>query len=508
MNKSIFKTALLLALALTLAFSTTALAEKSANKNIPLDNDRAEVGTDCPATGGPYWHFVINPNNNQSEFITFYLNLGDAAPYTTTAFVPNGSQQDNVFVAVPAGKTLTDLDKTGSRADIYWSGIGVEPDKFVLSHVCPGAGYEALTVTKTANTSFTREHFWDIDKKVETEFGYFHNDLPKIWLFIDGSGDEIATWTVDVTYQGYEDSDFNVSGVITIENTGTLDAVINSVDDFMAGTPISVDCGVTFPYTLPKGETLTCTYSEDVESKINGSNVVTVTTERDEYGDTASLTWGAPTSEINKTVTVQDISDLFGQVELGTVTAPNGATFTYTKDFAWADYGADGCGDYVYDNTATIVETGQSASARLKVNVQCYVYETAFAKADDGSRCFLQDGFSRWGWTNAIAVPGTYTMPLWAGAGQCDTSKGTLVGSVTVTYTGSAISYSYNVAAPYMLADTHFYAGNSMYPMVKSGKKWVATVAPGQYYITNPLFGPIWVIAHAVVGLPDPNFGP
>jgi hypothetical protein len=39
--------------------------------------------------------------------------------------------------------------------------------------------------------------------------------------------------------------------------------VITAVDDVLAGDPIDVDCGVTFPYMLPVGETLICTYSED-----------------------------------------------------------------------------------------------------------------------------------------------------------------------------------------------------------------------------------------------------
>jgi len=80
---------------------------------------------------------------------------------------------------------------------------------------------------------------------------------------------------------------------------------------------------------------------------------------------------------------------------------------------------------------------------------------------------------------------------------------------VTVIYnTGGYVTVVYNVAHPYVLKDTHVYAGATMFPMVKIGKKLVATVAPGQYYNSSPLFtSPIYVIAHAVVGLPDPSFG-
>jgi hypothetical protein len=370
----------LIVLALTAMLTGTALADTALN--IPLHNDRAEAETDCPDDGGTYWHFVISPNNNQSAFITFYLNLGDAMAYETSVFIPNGTQWDNIFLAVPAGKTLESLIAAGSSADIIWQDKGPQPEKFVLSHVCPGAK-EELTVSKTAETSYTREHFWDIAKEVATEDGWMHEGFNKVWLYTDGSGDETATWTVDVTYEDYKDSAWNVTGEITIENTGTLDAVITAVDDVLAGAPITVDCGVIFPYMLMAGETLTCTYDED--GYVEGFNEVTVTTERDTYFDDAEIVWGDPTTEINATVNIKDISDLFGEVDLGTATAPNDAQFTYTKDFAWADYGRTLCGDYTYENEAMIVETEQSASATLKVNVQCMIFKGETAWAANGN---------------------------------------------------------------------------------------------------------------------------
>jgi hypothetical protein len=365
---------------------------------------------------------------------------------------------------------------------------------------------EELTVDKTAETSFTREHKWDITKSVDTENGYTHEGFPKIWLYVDGSGDETATWTVDVTYEGYEDYGHNVSGDITIENTGTVTAVITAVDDVLGGTSIDVDCGVTFPYGLPVGETLICTYDED--GYVTDSNIVTVTTERDDYSASADIIWGGPTTEIDKTVNIEDISDLFGTVVLGSVTAPNGATFTYDKAFTWDGYGADLCGDYLYDNTATIVETGQSADATLKVNVQCYVYESAWAEGSGegvNAEPFC-DTFSNWGWTNQIG-PGTYTgWTLWAAAGQCDPSKGLDVGTVDVDYGGDGfVVVTYNLNSPYILKETHVYVDVEPFPFNPSGP----TTAPGQYYNASPFGGEdVYVIAHAVVGIPDPAFGP
>jgi hypothetical protein len=371
---------------------------------------------------------------------------------------------------------------------------------------------EELTVTKTAVTSYAREHMWDIAKKVETEFEHELDGYPKIWLYIDGSGDETATWTIDVTYEGFLDSDFNVSGVITIENTGYVDAVITDIVDILADTPIDIDCDVEFPYTLPFGETLTCYYDEDVDGFIEGYNEVTVTTLVDDYYAEAEIIWGDPDPEYHATVNVYDQSDLFGLVHLGTVYAPDDAQFTYTEDFAWEDYGADLCGPYMYYNIAKVIGDNNTVlandTAALKVNVQCifYEYETAFAKGDDAI-CFIPT-FSNWGWTNPI-LPGTYEMELWAAAGQCDTDNGMLVGYVTVVYDEDGyVTVEYELFAGYILEETHVYAGTTMFPLDRRGRP---TVAPGQYYNDSPFDGSeVYVIAHAVVGIgmPDPGFGP
>ena len=147
------------------------------------------------------------------------------------------------------------------------------------------------------------------------------------------------------------------------------------------------------------------------------------------------------------------------------------------------------------------------ADATLKVNVQSFIYETAYTKGDPAT-CFIPT-FRNWGWTNPIG-PGTYEMDLWAAAGQCDTSKGTLVGSVTVVYGADGyVNVTYNVDSPYILKETHVHAGYDMFPQQQRGRRTVNTVAPGQYYNADPFDGSqVYVIAHAVVGMPDPNFGP
>ena len=410
-------------------------------------------------------------------------------------------------------KTLT--------AFLHYAGTLDSDSQFVISDYCPGVARGEITITKTAVPSFTRTHKWDIDKSADTENEYELEDgTPKVWLYTDGSGDETATWTVDVTYEGYEDTGHALSGSVVIENTGNLDANITNLVDTYGGKEVIFDCTVndtTFDFgqtLLEPEEVLACTYEVDPANEELFENTVRVggtfsdgTTFNET--DTATYDWDSPTTEVNATVNIKDISDLFGEVGLGTVTAPNGDQFTYTKDFAWEDYGQEECGSYTYDNTATIVETDQSASAALKVNVQCFIYESAWAKGgEDVAEVlpFCEAGFANWGWTNQI-LPGEYTMDLWAGAAQCDTTKGTLVGSVTVEYDEDGhVTAEFTVFEGYDLESTAFYADYAEFPTTPRGAD---TTAPGLYYNASPFNGSeIWTIAHANVGIPDPDFGP
>jgi len=123
--------------------------------------------------------------------------------------------------------------------------------------------------------------------------------------------------------------------------------------------------------------------------------------------------------------------------------------------------------------------------------------ETAYAYEEepDGT-CFMDLGFSNWGWSIKLQTEGTYTFPVYAGAGQCDPEKGTLVGSVTANYSGGTVQFTYNFLSGFSTNETHFYAGYDSVPKDKKGK---STVAPGQYTIGTGLSGPIYIIAHAVV---------
>lgn len=225
---------------------------------------------------------------------------------------------------------------------------------------------------------------------------------------------------------------------------------------------------------------------------------------------------------------------------------PKGTT-TYNISIAVADLGGE---PYICDRTFYIAahavvgepdswggylhtETGWAAGARFVSKgswatyfnvvftceddggVEPMICETAFAF---GGTCFLNidengDGrgdFNRWGWTIGPLSPGTYSYPIYAAAGQCDITKGTLVGDLSVSYSGGTATVTYQMDNPYVMDETHAFVGNEILPRDSKGKY---TVAPGQFtsihehegYLTTDsytftgLSGTIYVIAHAVV---------
>ena len=384
----------------------------------------------------------------------------------------------------------------------------------------------AVTVKKTAVPSFTRTHEWDIDKSVETDKGLELEDgTPKIWLYTDGDGDETATWTVDVSYEDFEDSAWRLDGKITATNTGNVGAQIRNWTDSQVKTGnVSIrNCrndatdesiGSVFNYVIPVGESVTCDYLVDPADPTVTSNTATVggwfvldgpvgsladAVGRFSEQDTATYAWDMPTNEVNKTVNVEDISDLFGKKDLGSVTEPNGDTFTYDKAFAWEDFGRDGCGSFKYDNTATIVETEQSASATLKVNVQCFVGETAWAADADEPGEFRYTQRGNWAtYIDARDLPKE---------GSIFAGQTILVGSYVLS-TDDVLDITLN--EPWVLEPGEESVKIQGYDEAPSGNPAPGrfTTYKGSELTSIQLDGSSFYGIHLNVEQPDPNFGP
>lgn len=238
---------------------------------------------------------------------------------------------------------------------------------YAISHIEFCYDYE-VDVEKTAETTFTRTFEWTIDKSV----------TPETWdLFTGDSG--TSKYTVAVTKTGYTDSDWAVSGVITIGNNTPFDATIENVTDTITGFGVvAVDCGVTFPHVLSSGGALACTYNTPLPDGSTRTNTATVATSGIVGGnsDDADVVFGAPTTLVNDTINVVDTNG-------GSWSFSDSGSVIYMQTFTCdADAG-------VHYNIATIGETGQTDDATVIVN--CYALEvkkdasTSFTRTYDWS---------------------------------------------------------------------------------------------------------------------------
>ena len=110
--------------------------------------------------------------------------------------------------------------------------------------------------------------------------------------------------------------------------------------------------------------------------------------------------------------------------------------------------------------------------------------ETAYAFGGSIATCFLDispRSANNWGWTNLISPGYTGQWPLYAGAGQCDISKGTLVGHVDVSYVGGTITIDYVLDTGFTLDEKHVWIGNDKLPK----KNGIYQNAPGKFNYNN-----------------------
>jgi hypothetical protein len=107
--------------------------------------------------------------------------------------------------------------------------------------------------------------------------------------------------------------------------------------------------------------------------------------------------------------------------------------------------------------------------------------ETAFARCSNPDQflCFNNDldpsigSFERWGWTNKV-LSLDLTCDIYAGAAQCDLTKGVKVGTVIFSANSVVVQLDVGVES----SDMQFYSGVEQVPKSNADKY---TVSPGQY---------------------------
>lgn len=142
-----------------------------------------------------------------------------------------------------------------------------------------------------------------------------------------------------------------------------------------------------------------------------------------------------------------------------------------------------------------------------------YVFTT---KISDNPEFYPVLGIStRWGWAGNIKDDGTYTYDIWAAAGKNDTSKGYIVGDLTVTKEGKSVTVTYNMDSGYAMDELHLYAmdtpptntANGNYTFGDDSDTGVFENLSGgdetnfmmNFDLTDNDDDGIWFIAHAVV---------
>lgn len=125
----------------------------------------------------------------------------------------------------------------------------------------------------------------------------------------------------------------------------------------------------------------------------------------------------------------------------------------------------------------------------------------------------VENPSNAWGWTNWFDGD-ALVMDLYAGAAQNDTTKGKLVGTVTVECDNGTVTVTYEVKDGYWISEAHLWVGDTELPVVRRGRTETPTSAPGQFTysfsteatdVGEWIFDDLdyacefWVAAHAVV---------
>ncbi|MDC6352006.1 SprB repeat-containing protein [Zeaxanthinibacter sp. PT1] len=173
--------------------------------------------------------------------------------------------------------------------------------------------------------------------------------------------------------------------------------------------------------------------------------------------------------------------------------------------------GVDNDGDGMIDEGYDLDNDGRADCEDDEFDPPSPCGETAYARDPDNARCFQQDGFANWGWTNSITEGNTYRMEMYSGAANCDyVNNGWFIGYATVIYENGKVTVAIQLFPGVTMTEAQVYIGTAMYPE-KNGNP---TVGPGQYpykaedleggdrinYTFEPdtvFSGPLYVIVHA-----------
>jgi hypothetical protein len=315
------------------------------------------------------------------------LNWNQVGPLQGTY---NGGSGGDINVNTPSGATPCQANLLGLVPPCT-STISVPLIGDGSTTVAPDFGNTGLdlTVSKTANPSFTRTYAWTVTKCAEDPNSTSCVGAP---TKVDQAGGTVTfTYKVTATETGSNDSLWAVAGKITVTNPNTFDVsgVTVTDDDSANGGLCSVTngTGVTVAAGTSVSLDYSCTYSSNPGSGTNTATAAWSSTTYPSIPDSSaqgqqSFTFGAPTSTVDQTITVTDcfngtlntttgVCSGTGSIAtiLGTLTAtdPPAAvtthTYTYTRTVNVPRFGC-----ISYSNTGRISTTPpQTAGATVQI---------------------------------------------------------------------------------------------------------------------------------------------
>ncbi len=366
-------------------YLTEALVDVSGNPVL----DPGETGcyayrVNIPITGGPY----PQPHAGGTYKVTANVTITNHSGHLGVPFGPSPSETTTFPNSPTPVNDTINVDDTNGGSWVFSASGSVSYDKTFACDADAGTHSNtatiretgqsdgasvtvncyALEVTKDAQTSFKRTYHWTIDKWA---------DQSALTLALGQQFLVNYSVKVDATYT---DSDWAVSGNISVYNPAPMAAKINSVSDMVSpDIAATVDCGVSFPYLLAAGGTLACTYSASLPDASGRTNTATATLQNYDYdyqmnatpdgttdfSGTASVDFSNAT--MNEADECIDVSDTYAG-SLGTVCYSDlPVTFSYSR---WiGPYYI--CGDYTVENTASFVtnDTGATGSDSWTVSV-------------------------------------------------------------------------------------------------------------------------------------------
>lgn len=390
--------------------------------------------------------------NNGVDSVTVDSNSTGLDSWSATigidAVIVKGSNAANVYIypGESMGDTnlVTPTNESGKPAG--------------LSHVNFCYDYE-LSVSKTANATYTRSWNWTVDKTA---------DQTSLTL----SNGQSFPVNYGVAYNATSsDSNYAANGTISIRNPDpSTAATVTSVTDQISGLlgTTVVNCPA-LPFMIAAGQTVTCTYAQSLPDATSRTNTATVTTSGAVGGGSgsANIVFGDPTSLVDECVAVSDTQTSLSPSSLcaGTNTLPY--NYSYTKMIV-----ATTCGLTNVDNTASFTTndtaTVGSDSWRVVVNTQCAV------------GCTLTQGYWK---THSLRGPAPYD-DTWAqlaggqGAGTIFYASGQTW--YEVFWTAPQGNPYYQLAHQYMAAKLNVLNGASTTPAVNDALTWANTWFTGR----------------------------